>query len=336
MRMMVLDEHAEVLTVVPSGLPPIDFDWLRPYLAERLPFHIERPQSDGPGWVQVRGAPLQDGKSVIAVTPLAGLKNALFVRILSPAIWRLSEEGRVLEATDSLAEWLGTTSDEIVGTYARQWMEEAEAGERFEAEFLPLGGGRKRGVVLRSHSELLGGGAIDIISDLTAEQGRRVRLREEVERMKALAFTDALTGLPNRRAFSAALETAAEGVGPYALALIDLDDLKVINDTHGHAAGDRALIAVAEALRRTVRESDVIARTGGDEFAVLLPKGSASTVAYVESRLRQNLMLEVEGIGPIRASLGIAFREGDLGGLQSAADEALYQDKKRHGVRSAQ
>ena len=105
-------------------------------------------------------------------------------------------------------------------------------------------------------------------------QQRLAAQHERIEKLEALSHTDELTGVLNRRGFMAhfarAMATARRAGGGGILAIIDIDDLKVINDRLGHPAGDAVLRRVAAVLTDNVRESDVVARIGGDEFAVLL------------------------------------------------------------------
>lgn len=97
---------------------------------------------------------------------------------------------------------------------------------------------------------------------------------EERARMQQLAFHDGLTGLPNRSLFlsllNQAMSHATQQQQPLALMFIDLDRFKAVNDTHGHACGDKLLVAVAERLSQSVRRSDVVGRLSGDEFAILV------------------------------------------------------------------
>jgi diguanylate cyclase (GGDEF)-like protein len=113
------------------------------------------------------------------------------------------------------------------------------------------------------------------------------RTRSELER---LARTDDLTGLLNRRAFMSQLEhelaIASRYGSPLALLLLDLDNFKAINDSHGYSTGDRALELVAETLSRCVRTPDTVARLGGDEFAVLLPHTLHVEARALADRLR--------------------------------------------------
>jgi diguanylate cyclase (GGDEF)-like protein len=114
-------------------------------------------------------------------------------------------------------------------------------------------------------------------------KGRLVRAELHQRNM---AERDPLTGVSNRRAFDAALETAASTGEPYALILIDLDDFKRINDEQGHPAGDAVLCSVAVAASTVARKGDCVARIGGDEFAILAPGAGASGVLRLLRDLR--------------------------------------------------
>jgi diguanylate cyclase (GGDEF)-like protein len=143
------------------------------------------------------------------------------------------------------------------------------------------------------------------------------------------AATDPLTGLANRAAFDAALDYARATVmrtgEPLSLIALDLDDFKRINDTRGHAAGDAVLVAATRAWSAQLRERDVLARTGGDEFIAILPGAGADEAARVAARLVAALT------GPVGCSAGVAtWDEGeDLDQLLRSADRALYAAKRR-------
>jgi diguanylate cyclase (GGDEF)-like protein/PAS domain S-box-containing protein len=153
-------------------------------------------------------------------------------------------------------------------------------------------------------------------------------------RLKRLADHDALTWLPNRRCFLEGLRTELQRMhagGEYgALLLLDLDGFKQVNDTDGHAAGDRVLQATADVLRRRLRASDLIGRLGGDEFAVLLrnvtPRQAREIAGDLDAALRGS-----DGTLHLGASIGVADvdeRMGDDGAaLLAAADEAMYRAK---------
>jgi diguanylate cyclase (GGDEF)-like protein/PAS domain S-box-containing protein len=163
------------------------------------------------------------------------------------------------------------------------------------------------------------------------------RLMEQ--RLRHLADHDALTGLFNRRRFEEELERHVSHAQRYRMEgcvlLIDVDDLKAINDNGGHRAGDAVLIAVAEVLRRRLRQSDVLSRFGGDEFAVLLPHASAGDAAVVGAALAAGVRGDVRApAGSVTISVGV----GELrSGLRSAdealslADAAMYRSKVHGG-----
>lgn len=112
----------------------------------------------------------------------------------------------------------------------------------------------------------------------------------DVERLRRQASTDALTGLLNRRAFDEALTQevarASRYRRPFSVIMMDLDGLKAINDHHGHSAGDAALVAMARAIRASLRSSDSAYRVGGDEFVILLPETPKRLIAAVIDRIR--------------------------------------------------
>jgi diguanylate cyclase (GGDEF)-like protein/PAS domain S-box-containing protein len=161
--------------------------------------------------------------------------------------------------------------------------------------------------------------------DVTSHRREHLRLRLQAE-------TDPLTGLPNRRAFDELLEAAltelARGGEPVGVVILDVDHFKDVNDTHGHRAGDETLIAVAGKLGERLRRTDVAARVGGDEFAILVREDDPSLVGdHLVAALRT---LDLAS-GTITASAGAALaRPGDSAEtLLAAADGALYEAKQR-------
>ncbi len=161
------------------------------------------------------------------------------------------------------------------------------------------------------------------------------RLRTELGRALELAATDPLTGLYNRRYLTRHLRGILQAMPPpdVSLLMIDVDRFKRLNDALGHAAGDRALQAVAATLRANTRASDTLSRVGGEEFVVVMPGTSASEATAAAERLRQAVAaLDGEFSRPERltVSIGIA-RSGQSGepeALLSTADAALYEAKR--------
>jgi len=167
---------------------------------------------------------------------------------------------------------------------------------------------------------------------------REMRLIGQERLLQHTAFTDALTGLPNRRSFDRALARALKVAnGPerisFAVVIMDVDHFKRVNDTHGHAAGDAVLQAVGQALQGEVRHRDTVARLGGEEFGVILADGDGGRAALVAQRLREAVEELVTRFEDkelvVTVSAGLTFfRAGDdAGTLTQRADEALYQAK---------
>jgi diguanylate cyclase (GGDEF)-like protein len=162
------------------------------------------------------------------------------------------------------------------------------------------------------------------------------RLREENERLSLLAYRDPLTGLRNRRCFGERLGEEISRLkrtkaGAISLVLVDVNGFKALNDTLGHAAGDRALQGVASALESLVRAEDLVCRVGGDEFVLLLPDTDLEQASKVVERLRAHApSLTGFGLGPRPLALGVGtWREGDDElTLLSRADAAMYADKR--------
>jgi diguanylate cyclase (GGDEF)-like protein/PAS domain S-box-containing protein len=162
--------------------------------------------------------------------------------------------------------------------------------------------------------------------------------RRRARRLHHLATHDPLTDLHNRRAFEHSLERVIEriqrGGPPGALLIVDVDGLKRVNDRLGHLAGDALLISVANALRAAVRPRDLLARVGGDEFAVALEEVTLAQVAQVAERIRTStaaLRIGAEGATRPTASIGGVVIDGtlDSAALTAAADDALYLAKQR-------
>jgi diguanylate cyclase (GGDEF)-like protein len=151
-------------------------------------------------------------------------------------------------------------------------------------------------------------------------------------KLKHLAATDELTGLPNRRQFEHQLrreiEAAERHQTPLSLLLIDLDNFKQVNDTYGHEAGDTVLRGVASALRKRLRRTDTPARTGGDEFAVILPHTTRQTASQLATELTGAIEATTCGRPQVRGSIGVASYTGDRHTLLRHADHHLYTRKR--------
>ncbi len=181
-------------------------------------------------------------------------------------------------------------------------------------------------------------------SSVTAIPRRRQAAidRELWRRFRELSEHDDLTGLYNRRYFNGELErqlaACRAAATPLSIAMIDLDDFKSINDSFGHPTGDMALRIAGQAIVDVAPPGATVARTGGDEFAAIMPGVSRDEAAQVATRIRQaveaaNFVVDspLGGRGRIRATVGMATLGGDFdpGHLLQEADSALYAGKRR-------
>lgn len=169
-------------------------------------------------------------------------------------------------------------------------------------------------------------------------QAEKLELTLRSRVLAEAAATDALTGVANRNGLEEGARQILERPGEHALMLLDLDHFKRVNDTWGHAAGDALLTTVAERLRQQLRESDLIARSGGDEFVVLLGASPArEQLEAMARRLAERLSEPVPWNGgelDISASIGVALWPQDGHSLESlmlAADRAMYHSKRERG-----
>ncbi len=245
---------------------------------------------------------------------------------------------------------LGYSREEIIGMNHHQYADEKNAALLFNLFY----GVYKTGIPVRAQAiELIkkdGARHFDEISvalirntkgEPTGFRGiaRDITERKQLEeKLRVISITDELTGLYNRRGFIAFSEQhrkiAVRTRQAMLLFFADLDKLKEINDTFGHQEGDRALVEVAEILKSAFRESDVIGRIGGDEFAVLVTNATAAAGGLLSARVQEILDRRNQGQSrgyPLGLSKGVAPYDPDhpcsLDELMSRADERMYRQK---------
>ncbi|MEH6473293.1 MAG: diguanylate cyclase [Halopseudomonas sp.] len=258
-------------------------------------------------------------------------------------------DGVYLGCNQAFEEYVGKTREELVGKGVFELWDQPLAQKYFEADdALTKAGGKQsyeaqvkyadgtlhdvlfHKAVFHSKSEDIRG-LVGVILDIT----ERKRAETELEK---LATTDSLTGLYNRHYLYAALDACCKKAkrrgSELAVLFLDLDGFKAVNDSYGHAVGDQLLIAIAQRLRECVRESDNVARFGGDEFIVVIEdidnRAQCERVAeQILHRFRQPFFIENKPL-MIGTSIGIATYPDnglDSQSLLKNSDLALYQAK---------
>ncbi len=182
---------------------------------------------------------------------------------------------------------------------------------------------------------------LDVLTVVARYLAGAIEVSRLYEELRSLASTDELTRLPNRRSilerFGAELSRAARDAQPLSVAIVDLDDMKQVNDTLGHQIGDAVLVQVADMLRRRIRVHDIAGRLAGDEFILLFPNTDRDQAETILSRLER---IEATGSGQpgdraVRLSWGLAMwpDDGDaVDALMAAADRQLYTMKRVHSA----
>ena len=174
----------------------------------------------------------------------------------------------------------------------------------------------------------------DLLTAVSHQVAAAVRVAKLHQAAKTAAATDPLTGLPNRRSFFQRLERELAGRdgAPLTVAIVDANGLKALNDGYGHAAGDEALVRVGAILQGGVRDGDLVARIGGDEFAVLFAGAPILTAERIVRRLAERIAHSTLSLGHRLPTIawGVADADGDstVDALVEAADRAMYRQKQ--------
>jgi diguanylate cyclase (GGDEF)-like protein/PAS domain S-box-containing protein len=254
-------------------------------------------------------------------------------------------DGTIIWVNKAFEQLSGYTRDEAIG----QRTNLLKSGQHSPAFFKDmwetiLSGERWRGELLNRHKD----GSlyqeemtITPVKSATGDVTHFIAIKLDIterklaeEHIRHLALADPLTGLANYRRLLDALDAEIKRYGrtarPFAILLLDLDDLKKINDVHGHLVGSRALSRVANVLRIRCRAIDTAARYGGDEFVIVLPETDSEAAAQVAHRISEQV--RNDGVEPpISVSAGTAIfpRDGEtIDELLAAADRALYHEKR--------
>jgi len=269
-------------------------------------------------------------------------------------IFGLDVHGNHTFVNPAAAQMLGYTVDELTGRHSHTtWHYKKADGSPYPEEECPIYAACKDGKAYHMTDEVFWrkdgtSFPVEYTSTPITEDGkisgavvtfRDISERKHMEEeLRALSLVDELTGLYNRRGFLTLAKQQtkiADRLGKDMLLIFaDIDKMKLINDTSGHKEGDRALIDTANILRKSLRDSDVIARVGGDEFAVLAMAACSEHAEIIYGHLRDNIKSHNEKEGrPYKISLSVGFvcyvPGSSIEELLVQADQLMYEDKQK-------
>lgn len=273
------------------------------------------------------------------------------IHLLLDAVFVVDGDNRIVFVSDACEVLLGYRADELTGTPITDYMHPDDLAAT-KASIVRVMNGQPH-TDFRNRYLHKNGAVVHILwsARWSEEDGVRIGVARDVtslkqaeERLRFLAHHDPLTGLTNRSLFNDRLNSAVHAAHRHqsnlALLFLDVNDFKHINDTYGHAAGDRVLCAIARRLELCVRETDTVARMGGDEFTVLLTdlqsaEAASSKVAQIVAFVAEPLGAEFGGIKTPSCSIGLACYPADGEDAQtllSRADEDMYRLKGRRSA----
>jgi diguanylate cyclase (GGDEF)-like protein/PAS domain S-box-containing protein len=263
------------------------------------------------------------------------------------AIYITSRDGKLIDFNQSALDIFGFTREEMMGLDVLHIYVNPADRYKFQQEIEQKGSVRNYGVKFRKKD----GKEMDCLLTSTVRKGidgaiigyqgiiRDITENKKVEdQLRHLSLHDPLTGLYNRAYFEEEMHRLESGrFDSVGIIMCDVDGLKLVNDALGHYNGDKLLMATANALRESFREGDVVARVGGDEFAILLPNSDSTTLEIASSRIQ-------EAIGeynsatpelPLSISMGSAMSTGNpiiMNNLFKEADNNMYREKLHHSL----
>lgn len=283
------------------------------------------------------GIPLNDGRMAMLVEVIAdesSLRRDLAFSDCSNLALLFSGDGKFISANNAFSSNYGdhlVDLSEFIGdtNISRQWLEDAKKNNHFKCNRLCWTGQRHHWFDIEvkwlyDNSQLL----LQLVN-VTKD-------KEKLNKEKYNAEHDFLTGLMNRRGVSAALKASHHRLSHYSLLFLDLDGFKLVNDSYGHAAGDKLLRAVAIRLLNVVKDRGLVARFGGDEFIIQIEKRNYTTIAYFANQIIETLSrpFHIKDIGELSISCSIGTSDypddaNNFDTLVTQADMAMHRAKQR-------
>ncbi|MFV3324980.1 diguanylate cyclase domain-containing protein [Pseudomonas sp. NY15372] len=273
------------------------------------------------------------------------------IHLMLDTVFVVDRDNQIVFVSDACQALLGYLPEELVGTPITQYMHPDDLAAT-RASIIRVMNGQSH-IDFRNRYIRKDGAIVHILwaACWSEEVGARIGVARNVtaltqaeEELRFLAHHDPLTKLTNRSVFNvrldAALRAARRHGSTLALLFLDIDDFKGINDVHGHAIGDRVLCAVARRLEGCMRETDTVARMGGDEFTVLLTDIEAHGAVYekveqILAAMAEPLGGELGGLKMPSCSIGVACYPGDgedADTLLSHADGEMYRVKRYRSI----
>ncbi|KDN98827.2 GGDEF domain-containing protein [Pseudomonas donghuensis] len=273
------------------------------------------------------------------------------IHLMLDTVFVVDRDNQIVFVSDACEALLGYGADELTGTPITDYIHPDDLAVT-RASIVRVMNGHSH-VDFRNRYIRKDGGVVHILwaAFWSEEVGARIgvardvtALRQAEDELRFLAHHDPLTALTNRSLFNQRMESALRAAQHHqstlALLFLDINDFKGINDVHGHAMGDRILCTIARRLERCVRETDTVARMGGDEFTVLLPGIQSHDAVYAKveqilAAMAEPLGAEFGGIKMPSCSVGVAFYPKDAEDadtLLSHADGDMYRVKKQRGA----